>query len=177
MSRVGCYPVVVPQGVEVTVKDGVVEVKGKLGAQRYNVPTLVGVRQEGSTLTLTPKNTTKQARVLWGTSRALINNMVKGVSGGFTINLEIVGVGYRAAVQGSELVMQLGYSHEIRFSIPEGITIKCEKPTMVAVFGADKQLVGQIAAKIRGFRSPEPYKGKGVKYENERIVRKEGKKK
>ena len=114
---------------------------------------------------------------MWATSRTLINNMVTGVSQGFTINLEINGVGYRAAVQGKELVMQLGFSHDVKYPIPEGITIKCDKPTAITVSGADKQRVGQIAAEIRGFRKPEPYKGKGIKYRGEFIFRKEGKKK
>jgi large subunit ribosomal protein L6 len=177
MSRVGRYPVILPQGVDVTLDGQALTLKGKLGTKKMTLPPLVAVEKGENSLLLSPKNTTKEARVLWGTNRALLNNIVKGVTTGFTINLEIVGVGYRAVVQGKELVMQLGYSHEIRFTIPEGITIKCEKPTTVAIFGADKQLVGQVAAKIRSYRAPEPYKGKGIKYDNERLVRKEGKKK
>ena len=114
---------------------------------------------------------------MWGTTRSLLQNIVTGVTEGFTINLEIVGVGYRAAVEGKVLVMQLGFSHEVRHPIPEGITIKCEQPTKVAVSGSDRQLVGQVAANIRKYRKPEPYKGKGIRYENEFILRKEGKKK
>ena len=126
---------------------------------------------------IAPNNETKQARALWGTTRALVNNMVTGVSAGFTRKLEINGVGYRAAVQGKTLVLQLGYSHDINFPIPQDIKIACEKPTAIAVTGADRQRVGQVAAEIRSFRQPEPYKGKGIKYADETIRRKEGKKK
>jgi large subunit ribosomal protein L6 len=124
-----------------------------------------------------PRNESKRARMLWGTTRALIANMVKGVSQGFTVNLEINGVGYRAAVQGKTLQLALGYSHDVNYPIPEGIAIKCEKPTSISITGKDRQRVGQIAAEIRAFRGPEPYKGKGVKYDTETILRKEGKKK
>ena len=132
--------------------------------------------QAGSTFR-SPANDTKRARVLWGTTRALVSNMVTGVSKGFTVGLEINGVGYRAAVQGKNLNLQLGYSHDINFPIPSDVSITCEKPTAITITGADKQRVGAVAAKIRSFRGPEPYKGKGVKYTTETIRRKEGKKK
>ena len=124
-----------------------------------------------------PKSDTKRARTLWGTTRALVNNMVNGVSKGFTVNLEINGVGYRAAVQGSNLNLQLGYSHDIPYPIPKDVRITCERPTAITITGADRQRVGQVAAEIRGYRPPEPYKGKGIKYADETIRRKEGKKK
>jgi large subunit ribosomal protein L6 len=177
MSRVGKYPVVVPQGVTVTLAGTEVQIKGKLGMSSLTVVDEVEASLEGTQLWVKPKGETKRARMMWGTTRALLNNMVKGVSEGFTINLEINGVGYRAAVQGKTLNLQLGYSHDINYPIPEGITMKCEKPTSISITGKNKDQVGQIAAEIRAFRGPEPYKGKGVKYETETILRKEGKKK
>jgi len=128
-------------------------------------------------VTIAPKNDTKRARAMWGTTRALVNNMVTGVSKGFSVTLEINGVGYRAAVQGNTLNLQLGYSHEIPYPIPDGVKIACERPTLITVSGADRQRVGQIAAEIRAYRPPEPYKGKGIKYSTEIVRRKEGKKK
>jgi len=177
MSRVGKYPVTVPKGVDIALKDGEITVKGQLGQFAYGLPEEVEVSQEDATIVVKPLSETKKARALWGTTHANINNMVLGVSEGFKRELEINGVGYRAQVQGQNLVLQLGYSHDVIFPIPDGIQIKCEKPTAVTVTGADKQQVGQVAAKIRGFRPPEPYKGKGVKYAEEQILRKEGKKK
>jgi len=178
MSRVGKYPVVVPNGVTVNLTGSELTVKGKLGQSSLRlVDTAVEASLEDNQVWVKPKGETKQARMLWGTTRANINNMIKGVSEGFTINLEINGVGYRAAVQGKTLQLQLGFSHDVNFPIPEDITIKCEKPTSISVSGKDKQRVGQIAAEIRAYRGPEPYKGKGVKYETETILRKEGKKK
>jgi large subunit ribosomal protein L6 len=177
MSRVGKYPVVVPSGVTVNLAGGELSVKGKLGQSSINLVDVVETSLENNQVWVKPKNETKQARMMWGTTRANIANMVKGVSEGFTINLEINGVGYRAAVQGKSLQLQLGFSHDVNYPIPEGITIKCEKPTSISVTGTDKQRVGQIAAEIRAYRGPEPYKGKGVKYETETILRKEGKKK
>ena len=177
MSRVGKYPVVVPNGVTVSLTGTEVQVKGKLGQSSLQLADAVEASLEGNQLWVKPKGETKRARMMWGTTRALLNNMVKGVSDGFTINLEINGVGYRAAVQGKTLNLQLGYSHDINYPIPEGITMKCEKPTSISITGKDRQVVGQIAAEIRAFRGPEPYKGKGVKYETETILRKEGKKK
>lgn len=177
MSRVGKYPVVVPNGVTVTVSGAEVSVKGKLGVQTLQLVSDVETTLEGNQVWVKPKAETKRARMMWGTTRALINNMVKGVNEGFTVNLEINGVGYRAAVQGKILQLQLGFSHDVNFPIPEDVTIKCEKPTSISITGRDRQRVGQIAAEIRAYRGPEPYKGKGVKYETETILRKEGKKK
>ena len=137
----------------------------------------MSAKLEGDEVVFQPANDSKQARMMWGTTRNLVRNMVLGVSQGFRKNLEINGVGYRAAVQGKTLQLQLGYSHDVNFPIPDDIAIKCEKPTMIAITGRDKQRVGQIAAEIRGYRGPEPYKGKGIKYDTEKIRRKEGKKK
>jgi large subunit ribosomal protein L6 len=132
---------------------------------------------DGDSVLVKPRDESKRSRMLWGMTRNMIRNMVTGVATGYTVNLEINGVGYRAAVQGKVLNMQLGYSHDINYPIPEGITIKCEKPTAISISGADRQKVGQVAAEIRGYRKPEPYKGKGIKYDHETILRKEGKKK
>ncbi|ATR22832.1 LSU ribosomal protein L6P [Roseomonas mucosa] len=178
MSRVGKYPVTVPSGVTVALQDGVVVAKGKLGELRLPVVTeAVDVKIEDGSVTVSPKGEDRRSRTLWGTTRSLINGMVTGVSTGFSKSMEITGTGYRAAVQGKELVLNLGYSHEIRYAIPEGIKITTERPTAIKVEGADKQRVGQVAAEIRAYRGPEPYKGKGVRYDNEVILRKEGKKK
>ncbi|CAA7627087.1 50S ribosomal protein L6 [Magnetospirillum sp. SS-4] len=177
MSRVGKYPVSVPSGVTVQISGPDITVKGKLGESQLTARDCVEVSLDGSQLWVKPKNETKEARMMWGTTRALLNNMVKGVSDGFTINLEINGVGYRAAVDGKVLKLQLGYSHDIEFPIPDDISMKCDKPTAISISGRDRQRVGQIAAEIRSFRGPEPYKGKGIKYETETILRKEGKKK
>ncbi len=177
MSRVGKYPVVVPDGVTVSVAGSQVSAKGKLGVSTLSVADDVEASLDGNLVWVKPRHEGKRARMLWGTTRALINNMVKGVSDGFTINLEINGVGYRAAVQGNVLQLQLGYSHDIAYPIPEEVTIRCDKPTSISVSGKGRQRVGQVAAEIRAFRGPEPYKGKGVKYETETILRKEGKKK
>lgn len=177
MSRVGKYPIAIPSGVEVQIGNGEVVAKGKLGEQRVALSEQVVVTKEDNVLTVTPVDKTKLARTHWGTFRSVINSLVQGVDEGFTIKLEINGVGYRAAVQGSHLVLQLGFSHEVKFDIPQGITIKCEKPTLVSIHGANKQQVGQVASKIRMLRPPEPYKGKGIRYEGEYILRKEGKKK
>ncbi|MTJ81622.1 MAG: 50S ribosomal protein L6 [Telmatospirillum sp.] len=177
MSRVGKYPVVVPNGVTVSIAEGEVSVKGKLGVSALRVSDEVEASLDGDHVWVKPRSETKRARMMWGTTRALINNMVKGVSEGFTVNLEINGVGYRAAVQGKTLQLQLGFSHDVNFPIPEDVSIKCEKPTSISITGKDSQRVGQVAAEIRAYRGPEPYKGKGVKYETETILRKEGKKK
>ncbi len=177
MSRVGSNPVAVPAGVDVAIADGRISVKGKLGQFDYPLPEEVEVSRDNGEIVIKPVNETKRARALWGTTRSNIANMVTGVSAGFTKVLEITGVGYRAAVQGNTLNLQLGFSHDVQFEIPDGITIKCERPTQIAVSGADKQQVGQVCAKIRGYRPPEPYKGKGVRYSDEQIRRKEGKKK
>lgn len=177
MSRVGQNPVSVPEGVTVDIAGQLVTAKGKLGELSVSLVDDVEVTREDNLLIVKPRGNSKQARTMWGTTRSLVQNIVTGVGEGFTIKLEIVGVGYRAAVEGKDLVLQLGFSHEVRHPIPEGITIACERPTLVAISGADRQKVGQLAANIRGYRKPEPYKGKGIKYENEFILRKEGKKK
>jgi large subunit ribosomal protein L6 len=176
-SRIGKHPVPVPDGVQVTLDGQHVAVKGKLGALEHTVFDEVSVAMEDGRIVVNPRTQSRRAYNMWATSRTLINNMVVGVSAGFTKTLEISGVGYRAAVEGNDLVLQLGYSHPVRYPIPEGISIKCEKPTTVSISGYDKQRVGQVAAEIRGKREPEPFKGKGVRYSTETILRKEGKKK
>lgn len=177
MSRVGKYPVEVPSGVTVDLKDGEIAVKGKLGSNSMALSDEVETTLEDNKIWVRPRSETKRARMLWGTTRSVIANMVKGVHEGFTVELEINGVGYRAAVQGKSLNLQLGYSHDINYPIPDDLTIKCEKPTSITISGKDKQRVGQVAAEIRAMRGPEPYKGKGIKYASETILRKEGKKK
>jgi large subunit ribosomal protein L6 len=177
MSRVGKNPVEVPQGVTIDVAGGSATVKGKLGTLKLPISTQVEVKVESGKVSVTPLNESKQARMSWGATRANLRNMVEGVSKGYVKNLEITGTGYRAAVQGKNLQLQMGYSHDVTFPIPEGIAIKCDKPTAISISGYDKQKVGQIAAEIRAVRPPEPYKGKGIKYEGEHILRKEGKKK
>lgn len=177
MSRVGILPVKVPSGVDVKIGDGAVSAKGKLGELSMAVVDSVTVTQEDGELVVKPNDSTKKARMMWGTTRALLDNLVTGVSEGFQKKLDITGVGYRAAVQGKDLVLQLGFSHEVRYPIPEGIKIECPSQTEVLISGASRQKVGQVAAEIRGWRPPEPYKGKGVRYSDEFIIRKEGKKK
>jgi large subunit ribosomal protein L6 len=177
MSRVGKNPVSIPQGVTVDVAGGVATVKGKLGTLKLPITKEVDVSVQDGKVLVKPVNETNESRVMWGTTRANLRNMVEGVSKGYSKALEINGVGYRAAVQGKNLQLQMGYSHDVLYPIPEGITIKCEKPTAVLISGYDKQKVGQVAAEIRAVRPPEPYKGKGIKYDTETILRKEGKKK
>jgi large subunit ribosomal protein L6 len=177
MSRIGKHPVAIPEGVTVELAGQTLAVKGRLGALSLAVSNEVTATIADGAVTIAPKDDSKRARAMWGTTRALLNNMVTGVAQGFTRNLEINGVGYRAAVQGSNLNLQLGYSHDIAYPIPADVRIACERPTVIAISGADRQRVGQIAAEIRAFRPPEPYKGKGIKYSNETIRRKEGKKK
>lgn len=177
MSRIAKNPVAVPSGVEVKLAAGKVNVKGPKGALEHTVHPCVKVSQEGNLLKIERNNDSSLARAVSGTTRALVNNMVQGVAKGFEKKLAIVGVGYRAAVQGKKLNLTLGFSHPIAYDIPAGITIECPDQNNVVVRGADKQLVGQVAADIRGYRSPEPYKGKGVRYVDETIVRKEAKKK
>ena len=177
MSRIGKNPVAVPDGVNVEIVGRLIKAKGKLGELSYEHADDIDVRLAEGNIHVAPKNETKRARFMWGTTRTCIVNLVTGVAEGFTVNLEINGVGYRAAVQGKVLNLQLGLSHDVNFPIPEGVTIKCDKQTNLAISGADKQLVGQVAANIRSYRKPEPYKGKGIKYANEIIFRKEGKKK
>ena len=177
MSRVGKNPVPVPAGVTAQIVDGVFVAKGKLGELRLPLSVQVEVAVEDGAVRVKPVNDSKQSRMMWGTTRNLARNMMQGVAQGFTRNLEINGVGYRASVQGKKLVLQLGYSHDIDYPIPADIAIKCDKPTSITISGANKQRVGQVAAEIRAFRKPEPYKGKGIKYDGEFIFRKEGKKK
>src|SRR4051794_15925065 len=177
MSRVGKYPVPVPAGVQVALQGRTVVAKGKNGELKLDLADDVDVEIANNQVAVKPRRDDRRSRTMWGTTRSLINGMVTGVSAGFSKAMEINGTGYRAAVQGKDLVLNLGYSHEIRYPIPEGIRITCERPTAVRVEGADKQRVGQVAAEIRAFRGPEPYKGKGIRYDNEQILRKEGKKK
>jgi large subunit ribosomal protein L6 len=177
MSRVGKYPVEIPQGVQVAIAGGVLTAKGRLGELKLPLSDKVDTTVDGNKVTVKPRGNERQSRMMWGTTRALIANMVKGVSEGYTKSMEITGTGYRAAVQGKNLEMNLGYSHPVVFPIPDGIKITCERPTAIKVEGVDKRLVGQVALEIRNFRLPEPYKGKGVRYSDEVIRRKEGKKK
>jgi large subunit ribosomal protein L6 len=177
MSRIGKNPVPIPAGVQAVLADQVLNVSGGKGKLSLPISAEVTATIADGSITIAPKDDSKRARAMWGTTRALVNNMVTGVSAGFTRTLEINGVGYRAAVQGKVLNLQLGYSHDIPYPIPDNIQIACERPTLIAVSGADKQRVGQIAAEIRSYRPPEPYKGKGIKYTDETVRRKEGKKK
>ncbi len=177
MSRIGKHPVTIPAGVEVQLSGQTLTAKGRLGTLSLPVSSEVTATIADGAVTIAPNSESKRARAMWGTTRALVSNMVTGVATGFTRNLEINGVGYRAAVQGSTLNLQLGYSHDIPYPIPQDVRITCERPTAITITGADRQRVGQIAAEIRAFRPPEPYKGKGIKYSNETIRRKEGKKK
>ena len=177
MSRIGKHPVPVLNGVEVELSAQTLTARGSLGTLRLVVSNEVTASIADGAVVIVPKNETKRARAMWGTTRALVNNMITGVSQGFSKSLEINGVGYRAAVQGNALNLQLGYSHDIAYPIPNDVRISCERPTLITVSGADSQRVGQIAAEIRAFRPPEPYKGKGIKYANEVVRRKEGKKK
>jgi large subunit ribosomal protein L6 len=177
MSRVGKYPVPVPAGVQVALQGRTLVAKGKNGELKLDLTDDVEVEVESNQVAVKPRRDDRRSRTMWGTTRSLINGMVTGVSTGFTKSMEITGTGYRAAVQGKDLVLALGFSHEVRYPIPPGISIVCERPTAIKVSGADKQRVGQVAAEIRAYRGPEPYKGKGVRYDNEVIHRKEGKKK
>jgi large subunit ribosomal protein L6 len=177
MSRIGKKAVAVPSGVTANVEGQTVKVKGPKGALQFVAPDDVSVQMDKGAIKIDPRNESKRARSMWGTSRTLVSNLVTGVTKGFESKLEITGVGYRAAVQGKNLQLSLGYSHDVVFPIPDGIAIVTPKPTEVVISGIDKQKVGQVAAVIRGFRKPEPYKGKGVKYAGEFIFRKEGKKK
>ena len=177
MSRIGKNPVAVPDGVTVEIIDSILNVKGKLGQQSLTISDEVQVTLDENIVSVSPKSKTKQSRSMWGTTRARINNMLIGVNEGFTVDLEINGVGYRAAVEGRDLVLALGYSHPVRYAIPEGVNMRCERPTAISIHGSDKQQVGQLASEIRAYRPPEPFKGKGIKYVHETIRRKEGKKK
>jgi large subunit ribosomal protein L6 len=177
MSRVGKRPVAVPSGVTATVTGQTVKVKGAKGELSFLVPEEVTVAMENGAVSVAPRDGSKTARAKWGMSRAQVQSLVDGVTKGFEKKLEVNGVGYRAQVAGKALKLSLGYSHDIDYQIPAGITITTPKPTEIVVAGIDKQKVGQAAAEIRDFRGPEPYKGKGVKYANEFVFRKEGKKK
>lgn len=177
MSRIGKKPVPVPAGVTATVDGQMVTAKGPKGELKFVVNDEVLVKMEDNAVVVTPADQSKDARSKWGMSRTMIENIMTGVKDGFERKLEINGVGYRAAMQGKNLQLALGFSHDVVYQTPEGISIACPKPTEIVVTGIDKQKVGQVAAEIREYRGPEPYKGKGVKYAEERIVRKEGKKK
>ncbi len=177
MSRIGKRPVDLPGGVSATVSGQRVEVKGPKGTRAFTANDEVDVKLEDNQLTVTPRGKDKRARQQWGMSRTMVANLVQGVSDGFKKELELTGVGYRAQMQGNTLKLALGYSHDVDFPVPEGVTITCPKQTEIVVEGVDQQLVGQVAANIRDWRVPEPYKGKGIKYKGEFIFRKEGKKK
>jgi large subunit ribosomal protein L6 len=177
MSRIGKKPVPIPSGVEVTLSGQTVSVKGPKGARSFTATDDVTIAQEGGEISVKPRGLSKRARQQWGMSRTQIANLVTGVTTGFRKELEINGVGYRAAAQGNVLKLNLGYSHEVNFDVPAGVTVTTPKPTEIIVEGNDQQVVGEVAANIRGWRGPEPYKGKGIKYKDEYIFRKEGKKK
>ncbi|HTT97473.1 MAG TPA: 50S ribosomal protein L6 [Rhizomicrobium sp.] len=177
MSRIGKKPVPLPKGVTATIEGKSVRVKGPKGELSVRLADEVEASVGADGVAIAPREGAERGREMWGLSRTLVNNLVTGVTQGFSQKLEINGVGYRAAVQGKNLQLQLGFSHDVSYPIPDGIGIVCEKPTMIMVSGIDKQLVGQVSAEIRAWRPPEPYKGKGVKYAGERIRRKEGKKK
>ena len=177
MSRIGKQPIAAPSGVEIKLDGNTVNVKGPKGQRSFTAPDDVVVAMDDGAITVKPANDTQRARQMWGMSRTQIDNCVKGVNEGFTRSLIIQGVGYRAQAQGKSLKLSLGYSHDIDFAIPEGIEVKTPKPTEIEVSGIDQQQVGQVAANIREWRKPEPYKGKGIRYADEYIFRKEGKKK
>jgi large subunit ribosomal protein L6 len=177
MSRIGKKPVAVPKGVTAKVEGQNVSVKGGKGELRFTVPDEVKVVFEGEQIKVDPIDDSKRARAMWGTSRAMINNLVIGVTKGYEKKLEITGVGYKAAVVGKNLQLSLGYSHDVNYEIPAGVAVVTPRPTEIVIAGMDKRQVGQVASEIRAWRGPEPYKGKGVKYEGEFIFRKEGKKK
>ena len=177
MSRIGKKPVELPSGVEASVSGQTVTVKGPKGSRAFTANDDVSISIDGNIITVEPRGKSKRARQQWGMSRTMVANLVTGVSGGFKKELEINGVGYRAQMQGKTLKLALGYSHDVEFETPEGVTITCPKQTEIVVEGIDQQLVGQVAANIREWRRPEPYKGKGIKYKDEYIFRKEGKKK
>ena len=177
MSRIGKKPVTIPGGVTATIENGTLSVKGPKGTLTMGLSDLITYSLEEGAISVKPANDSKQARAFWGMQRTLVSNLVEGVSEGFTKVLVIKGVGYRANAQGKTLKLQLGYSHDVDFAVPEGIEIKTPDNTTIEISGIDKQKVGQVAAEIRRWRKPEPYKGKGIKYRGEYIFRKEGKKK
>lgn len=177
MSRIGKKPIAVPSNVTVNLDGQNVSVKGPKGQLALTLVEEVSIAKGEEGLVVTPRDESQRARAMWGMQRTLVQNLVTGVAEGFTRKLEINGVGYRAAMQGKNLQLALGFSHDVLYEVPEGIEIKTPKPTEIEISGSDKQVVGQVAAEIRGYRPPEPYKGKGVKYDDEVIFRKEGKKK
>jgi len=177
MSRIGKKPVELPGGVSASVSGQTIEVKGPNGTRSFRASDDVTIAVEENAVSVTPRGTSKRARQQWGMSRTQVANLVQGVTGGFKKELEIRGVGYRAALQGNALKLSLGYSHDVLYDIPAGITVTCPKPTVVIVEGNDQQVVGQVAAEIRAWRKPEPYKGKGVRYKDEYVFQKAGKKK
>ncbi|MBN8484584.1 MAG: 50S ribosomal protein L6 [Sphingomonadales bacterium] len=177
MSRIGKKPVAIPSGVTAEIANGVLTVKGPKGTLTLSLRDEIAYKVEGDSISVLPANDSKQARAFWGMQRTLVDNLVTGVTQGYTKVLEITGVGYRATAQGKNLKLQLGYSHDVDFAVPEGIEIKTPDNTTIEISGIDKQKVGQVAAEIRRWRKPEPYKGKGIKYRGEFIFRKEGKKK
>ncbi|MEJ6390880.1 50S ribosomal protein L6 [Gymnodinialimonas ulvae] len=177
MSRIGKRPVELPGGVEASVSGQTIEVKGPKGARSFKATDDVSVTVDGNVINVEPRGKSKRARQQWGMSRTMVQNLVTGVTDGFKKELEIQGVGYRAQMQGNTLKLSLGYSHDVDFDVPEGVTVTCPKNTEVVIEGNDQQLVGQVAANIREWRAPEPYKGKGIRYKGEYIFRKEGKKK
>ena len=177
MSRIGKKSVSIPSGVTVTLDGQAISVKGPKGQLAYSAPDEIGVAQADGQLSFVPRAESQRANAMWGLSRTLVSNMVEGVTKGYERNLELVGVGYRAAMKGRALSVQLGFSHDVDIAAPEGITFAVAKPTEIKISGIDKQLVGETAAKIRRIRPPEPYKGKGVRYAGESVRRKEGKKK
>jgi large subunit ribosomal protein L6 len=177
MSRIGKRPVAIPSGVTADIADGTLTVKGPKGTLTMGLREEIAYKVEGESISVLPANATKAARAFWGMQRTLVDNLITGVTAGYTKVLDITGVGYRANVQGKNLKLQLGYSHDVDYAIPEGIEIKTPDNTTIEIIGIDKQKVGQVAAEIRRWRKPEPYKGKGIKYRGEFIFRKEGKKK
>jgi len=177
MSRIGKKPVELPDGVTATISGQIIEMKGPKGTRSFTASDDIDLISEDGAVLVKPRGSSKRARQQWGMARSMVANLVTGVSTGFKKELELVGVGYRAAMQGSDLKLSLGYSHDVIFSVPAGVTVTSTKPTEVVVEGIDQQQVGQVAANIRAWRSPEPYKGKGIRYKDEYIFRKEGKKK
>lgn len=177
MSRIGKKPVQLPKGVSASIRGQTVEVKGPKGTLTFTATDDVSITLDGGAITVTPRGTSKRARQQWGMTRSMVQNLATGVSTGFKREMELVGVGYRAAMQGKDLKLSLGYSHDVIFPVPNGITVSVPKPTEIVVEGIDAQAVGQVAANIRAWRKPEPYKGKGIRYKDEFIFRKEGKKK
>lgn len=177
MSRIGKRPVSLPQGVTADINGQTIEVKGPKGMRSFHATDDVSLASEDGSVTVTPRGTSKRARQQWGMTRSMVENLVTGVTTGFRKDLEIQGVGYRAQMQGNTLRLQLGYSHDVNFEVPDDVTITAPKQTEIIIEGIDQQRVGQVAAEIRQWRAPEPYKGKGIRYKGEQVFRKEGKKK